>query len=203
MPSNCGEFEQLLALYVEEDLAASDRARVETHLNECLSCRDLAADLKESQEVFKSIRRDVPDATALSSLRERVLAEVTGLEALTWFERIIFGGLRRKAALAGIALVLGTSGALWFARSPGIVPDPPVVAAVKDPAPPPSPLPVPEPQPEVVAVVSTPPVSSRALHTNPLATPQPPAEEPKQVAIKFLTDDPNIIIYWLVDEKGE
>ena len=38
----------------------------------------------------------------------------------------------------------------------------------------------------------------------PAAAPLPESTEaPKQVAIKLLTDDPNVIIYWLVDEKGD
>ena len=112
--SNCRDFEQLIALYVEEDLLAVERSRVEAHLRECSSCWDLTEDLKESQSVFKLIRQDILDATALSALRERVLSEVTGVESMTWFERFVFGGLRRKAALASIALVVAGSGALWL-----------------------------------------------------------------------------------------
>jgi len=29
-----------------------------------------------------------------------------------------------------------------------------------------------------------------------------PAKEPRQVLVKLLTDDPNIVIYWLIDEKN-
>jgi hypothetical protein len=196
--SMCSDFEQQIALYVEEDLSGPDRGRVEAHLKACSSCWDLAEDLKESQAVFKSIREDVPDATALSVVRERVLSEVGELHSMTWFERVVYGGLRRKVALASIALFLVGAGALWLVREPADVPAPPVVAIVP---------PVPEIQPEPPAPV---PASRRVRRR----APEPPpvlvaetapreAEEPKQVAIKFLTDDPNIIIYWLVDEKGD
>jgi hypothetical protein len=191
----CSDFEQLIALYVEEDLSGPDRGSVEVHLKECSSCWDLSEDLKESQAVFKSIREDVPDATALSVVRERVLSEVGELHSMTWFERFLFGGLRRKAALASIALFLVGSGALWMSRTPDVVPAPPVMVIVP---------PVPDPPLEPPAPARVPRVVRRRV-------PEPPpvlvagasAEEPKQVAIKFLTDDPNIIIYWLVDEKGD
>jgi anti-sigma factor RsiW len=196
--SNCSDFEQLIALYVEEDLSGPDRGRVEVHLHECSSCWDLAEDLKESQAMFKSIREDVPDATALSVVRERVLSEVDELHSMTWFERFVFAGLRRKAALASIALLIVGSGALWLVRGMEDVPAPPVFVVVP---------PVPDIQPEA-------PVSAPAPILVRRRVPEPPPvlvaeaapkekEERKQVAIKFLTDDPNIIIYWLVDEKGD
>lgn len=191
--SKCTGFEQLIALYVEGDLSEFDRDRVAVHLHECSSCWDLAEDLKESQAVFKSIREDVPDATALSVVRERVLSEVDELHSMTWFERFVFGGLRRKAALASIALFIIGSGALWLMREPVDVPAPPVLVIVP---------PVPDIPPEPPVLAPVPRVVRRRV-------PEPPpvlvaaAKEPRQVAMKFFTDDPNVIIYWLVDEKGD
>jgi hypothetical protein len=192
---SCSDFEQQIALYVGEDLSAVERGRVEAHLKECSTCWDLAEDLKESQAVFKSIRQDVPDAAALSALHERVLSGVSGIESMTWFERVIFGGWRRKAALASVALIVAGSGALWLARSPRATPTIPTAVTI-DPAP---------------AVVGPPIVSAPQAQPAPLPRPvqkrvprpAPPAEEVRQAAIQFVTDDPNIIIYWLVDEKGE
>lgn len=196
---NCSDLEQLIALYVEEDLSTVERSRVEAHLKKCSGCWDLAEDLKESQAVFKSIRQDVPDATTLSALRERVLSEVNGLESMTWFERFLFGGLRRKAALAGIAVVLVGSGAMWLARSPRVVSEKPRVAAV-------DPLPsvvVPAPVLDEFRQAPAPPRPRTKRTLQPAQVPQLSTDERKQVAIKFLTDDPNVIIYWLIDEKGD
>jgi hypothetical protein len=191
---NCSDFEQLIALYVEEDLSAIESGRVETHLRECSDCWDLAQDLKESQAVFKSIRQDIPDATALSVLRERVLTAVTGTESMTWFERLIFGGLR-KAALASIALFLVAGGVTWMVRDLFVVPNPPVFVVV-----PPS---IPELPPDPPAPAIPEPKPLRRTDVVPPQVVVAETEELRQVAIKFLTDDPNIIIYWLVDEKGE
>jgi hypothetical protein len=56
-------------------------------------------------------------------------------------------------------------------------------------------------------------VPEPVLHAVPVTTPRPRVRRPKaaparpepreQVTIKLLTDDPNIIIYWIVDEKGD
>jgi hypothetical protein len=191
--SNCSDFEQLVALYVEEDLSDADRVRVQGHLKECSSCWDLAEDLKESQAVFKAIRQDVPNATALSALRERVLSEVGDMASMTWFERLFFGGMRRKAALASVALVMVGSGAVWLSRRPDVIPPPPAIVVV---------TPVPEPQLEPRAPEPAPkPVLRRKPAPDPVLVAA--KEEPRQVAMKFYTDDPNVIIYWLVDEKGD
>ena len=186
---SCSKYEQLIALYVEDDLSTAERGRVKAHLQECSDCWDLAEDLRQSQSVFKSIRQDVPDATALAALRGRVLSQVGARESMTWFERVLFGGLRRKVAIAGFAMVVLVSGGVWMAekgRPPAVTveraPSAVVPAPVSDPQPTP---PAPRPQPRRVP------------------RPAPPAEETTQVAIKFVTDDPNVIIYWLVDEKGE
>jgi hypothetical protein len=190
MKANCSE--KLVALYVEEDLSGAARVRVEAHLKECSSCWDLAEDLKESQSLFKSIREDVPDAAALSAVRERVLREAGGNESMTWLERVFFG-LRRKTALAGFALLMVGSGALWFSRKPEVVPAPPVMVTVQ---------PVPEPQREALKPAPA-PKRVRRRGPAPEAVLVAAREEPRQIAMKFYTDDPNVIIYWLVDEKGD
>jgi hypothetical protein len=190
---SCSNFERLIALDVEGDLSSTERGRVEAHLRECSDCWDLAEELRESQSVFKSLREDVPDAAALLALRERVLSEVGGLESMTWFERFLFGGLRRKAALAGVALVLVGSGALWMARSTHVPPEAPPEVVERTPA-----VVVPPP----AAKPETPPPAP-ALSPRRVPRSAPRVQETRQVAIQFVTEDPNIIIYWLVDQKGE
>jgi len=204
----CSDFERLIALYVEEDLHEEERAWVEAHLRTCSACWDLAEDLKESQAVFRAIRQDVPAAAALSNLRERVMSEVGGLQSTSWFERVFIGAFRRRAALAGVLLLVVVYGAWRFARVPGVVPATvPVEIAVSSPPPVVSPAPaVSEVVSETVSEART-PVQKRVRHRAPVQVPAPapapaPVAESQQLTIKLLTDDPNIIIYWLV-EKGD
>ena len=189
---SCRDFERLIALNVEGDLGESERQRVDQHVRTCSDCWELAEDLKESQALFKSIRQDVPNQAMLSTVRARVLNNVVGLESSSWFERLFLVGFRQKATLAGVALVLVASGLLWLLqeRETAVLVPPTVVFN----APPPQ---VPKPALQVV-----PATEPRPRIRRPKATPVP--QEPReQVTIKLLTDDPNVIIYWIVDEKGD
>ena len=191
----CRDFERLVALHVEGDLQESEQHRVDAHLRACASCRELAEDLKESQSVFKSLRQDVPDRGMLSSVRARVLNDVAGMGSGGWFERILFGGLRQKATLAGIALTIVGGSVLWFSQrlEAPVAPPPPI--AFSTPV-----VPKSEPLPQSVSRPPAPRASVR--RTRPAIAPT--AEEPhEQLTIKLLTDDPNVIIYWLFDGKGD
>ena len=197
---SCPDWESRIALVVEGDLEDAGRHQVDLHLRGCAACRSLAEDLRESQELFKSIRQDMADETMLSAVRSRVLADVGALGSGNWVERVLFGGMRRKAALAAITVMIAGS-VIWLSdeprplQEPRLVPNPAALAAA---APPPVPVsesvrPVPAPKP-------------RARRPRPARVPDAAPiqdEEPaEQVTIKLLTDDPKVIIYWIV-EKGD
>jgi len=198
---SCHELEGLIALHVEADLGETERRRVESHLRMCLACQSLADELRESQTIFKSIRQDVADQSALSSVRTRVLVNIADMESRSLFERMFWGGFRQKATFAGIAALLVGGAALWFSLGrdipSGPVEDTVVVVRVpmretqveqvdKEPAPSPPPKPVVRPP--------------RRHRPRPVVV---PSEPQPQVTIRLLTDDPNVIIYWLGDEKGD
>jgi hypothetical protein len=57
------------------------------------------------------------------------------------------------------------------------------------------------------AKINTPAKPAKRLKPRPVRQPKPVApavggEEPRQIMMKILTDDPNIIIYWLLLPKG-
>jgi len=188
---NCGDLEQLIALYVEGDLSAAERSIVETHLLQCGDCRELASDLRESQTIFKSIREEMPSSSDLLELRHRVLNDVGPFDPPGWVGRW-FAGMRRKVAFAGFALMIA-GGAWWFTRVTPPIADKPTLFA-RNPAPAfvdPAMLPETQPRPVPPVRRSKPPAPAKSQ------------EIQQQVTIKLLTDDPNIIIYWLVDEKGD
>jgi|SRR5688572_9842544 len=205
---SCHDFEELVALDVEGDLDVAERRRLESHLRQCSACRQLAEDLKESQSAFKSVRQDVPDDATLLAIRTRVLADVTDMQAGSWYERLFFNGFRQRATLAGIALLMVAGWVFWQSRhavqpaQPAI--DPEVSAAVKD-------QPAPETHPVLVLAEASVPAPARKpqiRHPKPVPAPDVvpdvvPDEPPVQVTIKLLTDDPSVIIYWLGDEKGD
>jgi anti-sigma factor RsiW len=197
---SCHEFEGLIALHVEGDLHEAERRRVEQHLRTCAACVTLADELRESQAAFKSMRQDVAEQSALSTVRACVLADIAGMESGSLFERLFLGGFRQRATLAGIAVVLVGGAVLWFSvdrRIPsGPAADP--VAVVRMPA-----------QEVKLSEPSTPPTAPPKPTARPPRQQKPPrpvvapSESQPQVTIKLLTDDPNVIIYWLGDEKGD
>lgn len=192
---SCRDFEHLIALHVEGDGSESERQRVESHLRTCSDCWDLAEDLKESQAVFKSIRVHVPNSAMLSVVRARVLHEVAGRDLGTWFEWLFLLGCRQKATLASMVLMVVGSGALWFAweSEAPMAPRPTVV--IVPPA-------VPDPLPQAVSSRPDPKPHVRYHKPAPVVVSQEPQPQ-AQVTIRLLTDDPNVIIYWLGDEKGD
>lgn len=221
---NCKALESLIALYIEGDLSASDRGRVETHLQDCATCSQLAEDLRESQSVFKTLRTGAVKASDLAGVRERVLNEVGDLEpAPGWvvmMHRLFFSGLRRRNAIAGVVLTALITGGVWYSQRPFAhdgktvdekrqfdavdvarfeSPDPaglpnvaqPLIAAPRIVKPD-------EPQ-EVSDVIST-EDSSVQLNN---AMNSSGSETSQIIPFKFVTDDPDIIIYWLPMDKGD
>jgi hypothetical protein len=196
---NCGDSQKLIALYMEGDLAAAGLSELENHLASCDSCRAFAEELRESQETFKSLRHERMDESALHRLRHRVMGEVRRMDSLPWhvrLERFLYLGLRRGPALAGLALFLAISGAIWYAVPPSEVP-PPQIA---------QPLPPPTVTFEPVNTAPGPVHAAARPQRRPRAAAPPvlehPAEERREVLVKLLTDDPNIVIYWLVEQNG-
>jgi hypothetical protein len=218
---NCTGFEERIALYVEGDLPGGERDRMESHLEVCAECRELLADLRDSQLVFKALRQELPNSSDLLTVREHVLAEVAS--SRSWWARVFSPATLSKAAVATTALIALGGAALWFGSSedPANVP---VVAEAVPPTPPVTngsvmesvPLvdPVPDPVANTNTVAQSPrklrrPAPDRATTTmDATAAGLPRAQNseespPAQIAVKLLTDDPNVIIYWLIDAKGD
>ena len=186
----CAYSEKDIALYVEGDLGASGLREAEAHLAGCGRCHALAQELGESQSMLRSLRQDVVSSAVLAGVRYRVLAEIAGAESpATWvrrLERIVFLGFRRGYALAGVGLCVLVTFGIWYAIRAPSVPEAPRLAAVSKP-------PVIEVSvPEKVAPV-------RRGRRSPASK---PVEEPQQIVVKLFTDDPNVVIYWLVEPKG-
>jgi len=217
---NCTSFEFLIALHVEGDLPESDRRRVEIHLQGCASCWDLAGDLRASQAMVKALRAGTVNSSDLAGVRERVLNEVGDLDpAPGWvvtMHRLLFAGLRRRTAIAGVVLAALISGEVWYSHShhldEGKRVVPVEVARLDAPSASVSPE-TSETSAELPSgiVIRTvlPETTVDALVTEDVVTdpvvldPIPSEVHVSQVPMKFLTDDPNVIIYWLPADKGD
>ena len=196
----CGYSEKDIALFVERDLAQLKVREIEEHLETCDACRELAEELRETQSVFKSLKQDMVSAGALASVRTKVLAEVGAGNVKAGWGRWVY-------ALAGAAFVAVMAiGVAQYMRKP----DAQVQQVVKsDPQPAASQPAVPitrgtvtESIPASVIQKTRAKVKASVPLTEGVAPAEIPTEPPKQLVVKLLTEDPNIVIYWLVDQNG-
>lgn len=219
---NCRYSESDVALYVEGDLAGANEREFQAHLAGCAPCRQLEAELRESQSVFKTLRQDTVSAAALAHVRARVLAEAGGRSVKPGWERWVY-------AVSGVAfvvaIIMGVGAYLPKPDVKHVVASDPPARASQAPVPltrgtmgtiPITAATAPrsiEPEKRTAHVASVPlpegdrraqsarqEVAQAEIH-NPPTPVEPPAEPPRQIVVKLLTDDPNIVIYWLLDQK--
>jgi hypothetical protein len=219
---NCRHLESELALYVEGDLPPARTSEMDVHLLSCAQCRQGVEELRETQSLFKSIRQDTVSPQELAHLRTRVLGQVAARSLRPAWGRWVY-------ALAGVGFVVAVTVVLvaMYRHSTANVPQvvqrqsvegqsierhsPPLQGGVAAP-------PKGEPdraKPQEMAQtgwsssdnhVPNHPGASRhpSLKRRGIGEPQPQktGEPPKEIMVKLLTDDPNVVIYWLIDESG-
>jgi predicted anti-sigma-YlaC factor YlaD len=173
---NCSEWEQEIA-------GESESVAVEEHLRACVHCREFADELERNRAALQAV--EIHPA-AFDAVRLRVLSEIRAKK-----QRGAWWAWPAVAAAACVA-VLCVSVFLPSWKNPA--PPKPLVAA-KDP---------------VVMVSSIAPVQQvvkahhRPIHKfGPVSASAGPAHKPEPLVVKMLTNDPNVIIIWLVDQKGD
>jgi len=157
-----------------EERIALEPASAEVHLAECAACRTFAEELRQTQAALEGLRGEEPDESNYVELRARVLDRVSSRRRRVW----------AYATAAVLVAGLGIS-ALWQSRSPEPARTP-VVARVQPP---------PEPTAPPPAVAKP----RRLRRPAPVAV----AESSEPIVVKMLTDDPDIVIFWLIDKKGD
>jgi anti-sigma factor RsiW len=174
---NCAKFEPLIALSVENDLIEAEALPVAAHLEACGGCRELAARMRESQAALKMLRAEFLENAVYQSVRGEVLSRVSRrCKPATW---------RRFAIAAGLAIALiagwqaGTRpiASLELPRQAAVIPKASLVAFQAPAAPP------------------------RLAHVHRRYRLRP-AFKSEPLVVKMITDDPQVVIYWLVDQNG-
>ena len=214
---NCRGWNPHLALYVEGDLEQDLAQQLEAHLAVCDECRSFVDSLRETQVTFRQVRNDVIETASLDRIRANVLRQVRAIEERRgWVDRLgmmLWSGWSwRYSVLGCVALVVVSAVAWRLTRVASMIePHPRVVVS-------------PKPDPRTEEAVSA-PAESRPAITKPRQIiaaariePADPAEEvpvheaipfetvtkeiSKDSVVQLLTDDPNIVIYWLIDPNG-
>ena len=179
---NCSKFETDIALYAGGDLPLGRIARVEAHLADCAACRALAEDLRAEQALLSELRDSPLEDAMLAQVRQRVLVEI---RRAGFSPRGALAPLLALAAALLLAVVL-----LWPRHHPGAAHR---LAAASHAV-----------QAEAgrgpAAAHGAAPLIRKSRHhlrRTPAAQPGPP------LLVQFVTDDPNIVVYWLIDQKPQ
>jgi anti-sigma factor RsiW len=195
---NCKDWEERLALYAGGDLPKDEASEVERHLGECPGCQMFSSGLKESQELLLELHREPLAPAHFAAVRARVLAELERGRRPFWRRGWVFGFGAVAAALL-VALAVMPPVRSWL--SPGRESTPkPVLVMEHSPA----------SNGGLAAGVVVPPgslgppVARRVLR---VATHQrrtrPKAQTGEPVLIKIVSDDPDVVIYWIAETRGE
>jgi hypothetical protein len=155
-----------------------DTAALRDHLESCPECQGLAAELEANRSALASMRFEPLENAALSAVRARVLSELRD-------SRSVWPGLVRYGAAAAAVLVAVGSLALWKATK--------IEPLSIHPAPLRTELPN----------VETPVTRTAVIHSashKPRRRILPVAQEKHDpLLVKLVTDDPDIVIYWITD----
>jgi hypothetical protein len=193
----CSYSENDLALFAGNDLEPAKMDEIDAHLPLCETCRQLVQDLRETELLFRSARQDTVNAAALGRVRGNVLEQLALRSVRTSWGRWVY-------ALAGVGFAVVVCIGLWSSLPRENVTV--ISTAVPEPLPrlPVSPAPsVSSTDSDVRPTVSAPRVKPVRRHPQRETREETPSSESStEIAVKLLTDDPNIIIYWLVDQKG-
>lgn len=189
---NCPSFERLIALWVEGDLPGSEAAAVEEHLRTCSPCHQFAQELKASQAALGILRQDTVEERVFRSLRAGVLKKLPVENARpsvpTW----------QYALAAGLIVVLAVS--VLKLALPSKAPTKLAPVAASHPASAPAARPAPSLPPHPLSHASG--AGGPARQARSVLTARADSEgfqTSQPLTIKLVTDNPNVVIYWLVD----
>jgi hypothetical protein len=174
---NCTEWEERVALYAGGDLDVRNATEVKRHLGDCPSCQLFASGLAESLACLKSAHAEEIAPAHYAALRARVMAAVD----------------RDRRGLGWVWIFAATAVAAALLVAFGLR------------------LRVPE-LPPVAVRTARPPAGWEAVERRPASPPQrsiaawrpPRTQRPQeQVLVKIETDDPDIVVFWIAETKGE
>lgn len=184
---NCANWEERIALYMGEDLGRVEAREVEQHLAECPGCQLFASGIRESLAILREAHLGDTNDAACSAVRARVIAALEPERRPFWRSPWVYS--LYAAALLLMLFVFLPRHRAEIARREVPAPQPLVIAA--------PPVPV-EAAPVRVARVRRP---HRLVKR---ASPPLIAAHPeKPLVVKLVTDDPNVVIYWITDTRGE
>lgn len=169
---HCKDWEERVALHVGGDLPAAELAAVERHLAECAACQVLWSGMKEGLELLQGAHAEPLPPASYTAVRGRVMAELAAGRAWWWW--------RRAGGLAAAAVVMLVALAVW--PEPRVQPLPRLALA--------------KPTAPEIHLTQAPPLFRAA----PLIRAARVGKRSAQpLLVRLVTEDPNIVIYWIAD----
>ena len=178
--TGCKQWQERIALAAGGDLSGAEQAVLDRHLAGCPPCAAELAAVQQSLEVLVEAHREPLGESHFAAVRARVMAQIERRRNPRW---------QWAAALAAAALLLTTT--IW--HTPGHNGHKKIAAPA---SPPPG---------AAVVHAAVPPFPAHRSLRHPVrrarAVEGPPEVPPEPVVVKLLTDDPNVVIYWIGDSQ--
>ena len=179
---NCQEWEERIALYASGDAGAADAGETERHIAGCAECRVFWSGMKQSLEWLREAHREEIAPAHYAAVRARVMAQLLRGRA-PWWKQVWVYGVGMAAAVTVAAMTMAV-------RPHANVPP---SAAVK---------------PAVVAIAAD---AGRGAGSRPGGLPHyGPGRrhrllhhQPETLLVKLETDNPDVVIYWIAEKKGD
>jgi hypothetical protein len=214
---NCADFEKLIALEVEGDLPKQMAGGVAAHLRTCRQCQEFALDLETSQDLLKELGKEAPNEVTLQNIRRGILNRLPTEPAPITFPAWPFA--LGAAAITILLLALALLGHRSRTPAPKVVAERETPAAstqvggrthIAGPAPSKAAPRGSATTPAIMRAVAPRPAFHRISRgTKAAAKPgqshrasefsRERPQHPEPLMVKLLTDNPNVVIYWLVD----
>jgi hypothetical protein len=177
---NCEFMTRWAALAASDDLGPDEQAQLTAHLAECESCRRAAAEFSSLREDLAVLGDDVLDPAIYAAVRQGVLDQIA--DRTNWH--------MWAAIAAAVVLMALATWWRWHGREAPIEIQPPPLQVYTPP--------IPDIAPEVVpAVIRRPGPRRQRAHREVRNLPA----EGQTLVVKMLTDDPDVVIIWLVDKE--
>jgi len=174
---NCAKYEPLIALYVEDDLTEAEARTVESHLEACHGCREVAAQARESQAALKVLRAEFLGDSVYQEVRGDVMRRIATLSKPSPRARYAIAAGLAIAMLAGWLWRMPPISSLESPKRAGVMPPPPLRSQA--------------------------PAQHKGMARARRRPPRPaPSFKAEPLVVKIITDDPQVVIYWLVDQNG-
>jgi len=188
---SCERWSRTIALDAGGDLSARRARRLQGHLERCPECRVLSQELRSAREQLQSLAARAAEHEA--TLQDRMPSAVAELAGAT---RIPLA-LRWSAAVAALLLLVAVSLLLAPRRGPtsGVRGPAAISAAV------PTPVATPRHRTGRSSGTATAPPPAAAAPAPPLPRPEVRTATGETLLLKIHTDDPDVVIYWLVETE--